>query len=481
MNNSESKLKVLSRTLLLLMLISVVVVSCTDVPEPEPEDKNPKAPAETIAVNEFVEAVMKDVYLWYAAVPDIDINYEFDTKAYFEKLLHYEDKWSFITDDVKKLEESFEGIETSYGWSLGFGRFYDTKTIFAVVEYVYPNTPAASAGLKRGDIIFSMNGNDITDDNYMDLLNSTNLSISFGQYGTSGISNVQTLSMNALKLNLDPVQFSSIIEHGGHKIGYLFYAQYIDNYNSSIDAVLQNFVDNQVTDVVLDLRYNPGGTTVAAQHLCSSLAPLDVVNGEKNLVKFQWNNKYQEYWISKNNQSQLGITFLNSVPVKMGLTKLYVITGKGTASASELTITGLKPYMSQLTTVGDTTYGKYTASITLKPEDFYTNPNDYKDFENWAVQPIILKYANSQGVTDFKNGFIADIPAEDDVFSPIPLGDKKEALLKIAIEDITGVEIVAMKSAPVKRKFTIFDRGFSKFDANKRELLINGMDKSVLQ
>ena len=165
----------------------------------------------------------------------------------------------------------------------------------------------------------------------------------------------------------------------------------------------------------------------------------------------------------------------------MGLTKLYVITGKGTASASELTITGLKPYMSQLTTVGDTTYGKYTASITLKPEDFYTNPNDYKDFENWAVQPIILKYANSQGVTDFKNGFIADIPAEDDVFSPIPLGDKKEALLKIAIEDITGVEIVAMKSAPIKREFTIFDRGFSKFDANKRELLINGMDKSVLQ
>lgn len=479
MNNSESKLKILSRTLLLLMLISVVAVSCTDVPEPD--DNNSKAPAETIAVNEFVEVVMKDIYLWYASVPDIDINYEFDTKAYFEKLLHYEDKWSFITDDVKKLEDSFEGIETSYGWSLGFGRFSDTKTIFAVVEYVYPNTPAASAGLKRGDFIFSMNGGDITDDNYMDLLNSTNLSISYGQYGNSGISNEKTLSMTALKLNLDPVQFTNIIEHGGHKIGYLFYAQYIGNYNSSIDAVLQNFVDNQVTDVVLDLRYNPGGTTDAAQHLCSSLAPLDVVNGEKNLVKFQWNNKYQEHWISKNNQSQLGITFLKSVPVKLGLSKLYIITGKGTASASELTITGLKPYMSQLTTVGDTTYGKYTASITLKPEDFYTNPNDYKDFENWAVQPIILKYANSQGVTDFKNGFIADIPAEDDVFSPIPLGDKNEALLKTAIEDITGVEIIAKKSAPIKREFNIFDRGFSKFDANKRELLINGIDKSELK
>ncbi len=483
MNSSENRINVFIRALFLFVLFSVITISCIDVPEPW--DKNAKAPAATIAVNEFVEAVMNDVYLWYASVPDIDINYELDTKAYFKKLLNSEDKWSFITDDVKKLEDSFEGIETSYGWSLVFGRFRDqqglpTGNLYALVEFVYPNTPASQAGLKRGDFIHSLNGGDINETNYMDLLNSSNLSISYGQYGDSGISNVQTLNMNALKLNLDPVQFTNIIEHGGHKIGYLFYAQFIGNYNSSIDAALQNFLNNQVTDVVLDLRYNPGGTTDAAQHLCSSLAPVDVVNGEKNLVKFQWNDKYQDYWVSKNYQSQLGIGFLKSIPLKMGLNKLHVITGSGTASASELTITGLKPYMN-LTTVGDTTYGKYTASITLKPEDFYENPKDYKDFDNWAVQPIILKYANSQGVTDFKDGFVPDILDEDDVFSSIQLGDKNEALLKRTIEDITGVEVIAMKSAPIKRQFTIFDRGFSKFDANKRELIINGIDKSMLK
>ena len=480
MNNSESKLSGLKRIIFLIILISFVAISCTDVPEPEPEEKNPKAPALTIAVNEFIEYVMNDVYLWYLTVPVIDINYEPDSKAYFEKLLNEEDKWSFITDDVKKLEDSFEGIETSFGWSLGFGRFSDTKTFFAVVEYVYPNTPAAKAGLKRGDIIFSINGGDITEANYMDLLNSTSITISFGQYGDSGISNAQTLNLNALELNLDPVQFTNVIEHGGHKIGYMFYAQFIGNYNSSIDAALQYFLDNQVTDVVLDLRYNPGGTTDAAQHLCSSLAPVSDVIAKKTLVKFQWNDKYQKYWKERNYPDQLGITFIDNVAHKMGLSKLHVITGKGTASASELTITGLKPYMN-LTTVGDTTYGKYTASITLKPEDFYTNSNDYKDFDNWAIQPIILKYANSQGVTDFKDGFVPDILDENDVFSPIPLGDKKEALLKRTIEDITGVEIIAMKSAPIKREFTIFDRGFSKFDANKRELIFNGIDKSVLK
>jgi C-terminal processing protease CtpA/Prc len=286
--------------------------------------------------------------------------------------------------------------------------------------------------------------------------------------------------MTALELNLDPVQFTTVIEHGGRKIGYLFYAQFISNYNSSLDEALQYFLDNQVSDIILDLRYNPGGTTLAAQHLCSSLAPVNVVNDQKTLVIFQWNDKYQKYWQERNNQSQLGISFINNVPIKMGLNKLHIITGPGTASASELTITGLKPYMN-VKTVGETTYGKYTASITLKPEDFYEKASEYKDFENWAVQPIILKYTNSQGVTDFKDGFVADIPVEDDILSPIPLGDKKEKMLKKALEDITGVEVIAMKSAEIKREYTIFDRGFSKFDANKREMLIDNIDKDFMK
>lgn len=461
----------------LLIILAGITVSCKDEPIPEPE--TPEAPDLTQKVNVFMEDVMTDVYLWYSEVPDIDTRYEFDSKAYFDKLLYTEDKWSFATDNITELENSFEGIEKSYGWSLAFGRFSDTQTIFALVEFVYPNTPAALAGLKRGDIIYEMNGADITDNNYMELLNGENLSCKFGQFGTEGITNKKTISMTALELNLNPVLFTKIIEQDGHKIGYLFYGQYIGSYNDSLDVAFKYFLDQGISDLVVDLRYNPGGTTTAAQHFCSSVAPIDVVSAAKKLVGFRWNDKYQQHWEQGNVMNQLQIDFISTVPYKLNLSKIYFLTGPGTASASELTITGLKPYMN-VTIVGETTYGKYTASITMKPEDFYDQASYYKDFDNWGIQPIILRYANSQGVTDFKDGFVADIPVEDDLFDPTPLGEKTEALLKAAIEDITGTEITAMKSAKVIPPHTFFDRGFSKFDGNKRELLYNQTDNNIL-
>ncbi len=429
----------------LFVLLTGLTMSCKDEPLPEPD--KPEAPESTQKVNNFIKDVMSDVYLWYKELPEINTRYEFDSKDYFKKLLYEEDKWSFVTDNVKELEDSFEGIEKSYGWSLAFGRFSNTKTIFALVEFIYPNTPAAASGVKRGDMIFEMNGAEINDSDYLKLLNSENITFTFGQYVKGKLLNEKTASMVSKELNLNPVQFTQIIEHGGHKIGYIFYAQYINNYNASLDTAFQHFLDNQVTDYVIDLRYNPGGTSPAAQYLCSIVAPTDVVNSKKKLVSFMWNDKYQKYWEQKNITEQLQINFINTTAIKLGLSKLHILTGPGTASASELTITGLKPYMN-IKTIGGKTYGKYTASITFKPEDFYEDkPDYYADFKNWGVQPIILRYANSVGVTDFKEGFLPDIPAEDDLFDGIPLGDKKETLLK--------------------------------YDANKRELLFEQFDQKT--
>ena len=460
-------MKTREKLVFLLFFLAGMMMSCQEEPIRE------EAPELTQKVNEFIETAMNDVYLWYQEIPDIDIRYEFDSEKYFEKLLYEEDKWSFVTDDIESFENSLEGIEKSFGYSLAFGQFSNTGTIFAIVEFVYPNTPADIAGLERGNIIVEMNNADITEDNYTDLLYAESLTLTLGILSGNSISEGSKVSMTAQELNLDPVMITKVIEHGGHKIGYLFYAQYIDNYNTSLDNAFQYFLDQQITDLVVDLRYNPGGYTSAAQHLCSSVAPLSTVNANSTLVTFQWNDKYQEYWERKGMDDQLEIPFVNTVAVKLGLGKLYFLTGYGTASASELSITGLKPYM-DVVTVGDTTFGKYTASITLKPEDLYDDEDDYSEFDNWGIQPIVIRYANSEGVTDFKDGFAPDIPVYDDLWEGVQLGESQEPLLKAAIEDITGAEVLALKKAKVKVPFTLFDRGFSKFDDNKRELIFDG-------
>ncbi|MBN1651526.1 MAG: hypothetical protein JW857_09365 [Bacteroidales bacterium] len=432
---------------------------------------NNEAPELTQKVNKFIKESMEDAYLWEKYLPNIDTKYEFDSKAYFDKLLYEEDKWSFITDDIAALEASFQGVETSFGYSLAFyWRDSNRTSIIAYVEYVYPNSPADEADIKRGDIILKLSGADITLTNYLDLLYGSTISITLGVSNNNVLSEGASLSLTSLLLNLNPVLKTTIIEEAGRKIGYLFYTQYISDYNDRLDLAFQEFKSQGITDLVLDIRYNPGGYMSAAQHLCSLIAPQSTVDAEDVLVTLQWNDFYQNYWQSHGVYNQIQMNFDPTVPVNLDLDKIYILTGNGSASASELTITGLDAYM-DVVLIGDTTYGKYTGSITLKPEDIYTEASYYADIDNWGLQPIVLRYANANGVTDFKNGFAPDIRVLDNVQSGIPLGDPTEPLFAAALQEITGIS----KSSGLKKQRISSEeritRGFSRFDKQKRNLI----------
>lgn len=473
-------MNILNRWLYAFLFAGLVLTGCQkDDPEPEPEPE--QAPKLTQKVNTFVKDAMDEVYLWYKQMPSIDIRYEFDTKEYFDKLLYKEDKWSFITDNAAELLSSYEGTEKTFGYALAWGSFWDTQgptgEYFAIVEYVYPESPAAKAGIQRGDIFISVNGQKIKETNYMNLISGETITLTKGILTEQGIAPGSDLSLTSVVMNLDPVLIKKIIDYEGHKIGYLFYAHYIPNFNSSLDAAFQYFKSNQITDLVLDLRYNPGGEISAAQYLCSSIAPVSVVNNQSTLITKQWNDKYQAYFVSTNATSQLKTTFDPNALVKLGLNKLYVLTTRYTASASELSITGLEPYMN-VVQIGDTTSGKYTGAWFLQPEDLYKNASDYESFKNWGIQPIVFRYANSLGVTDFKNGLVPDFYVKDQLLPALPLGDINEPLLRKAVEQISGVPVLALKRAKLPYEFKVLRRASSRFEPMKEVLLDNTLSKA---
>lgn len=464
------------KIIFLVVISTGIMLGCSKNDTPD----KPLAPELTQKVNDFIQMAMTEWYFWYEDMPNIDPKFELDSKEYFYKLLSEEDtekQWSFITDDVEALLASMQGDERSFGWSFAFGKFDGIEEYFAIIEYVIPNSPADDAGLSRGDILMEINGAPITNDNFRELYGGDANKFTLGKRLESGeIGSGDEKNINAIDLSINPVLLSKIIEHEGNKIGYMVYNQFTPAYNSSIDNAFQNFSDNNISHLILDLRYNPGGLIQAAEHLCSCIAPIEVVNENAVLVKLKWNDKKQIGFEDGQIMHNLERYFDKTVPVKLNLDKVYVLTGTGTASASELTITGLDPYLSEgVTKVGETTSGKYTFSITRQPSDFYSSSAYYEDFKNWALQPITGRYANSLSVTEFRDGFMPDIEVLDDLANPLPLGDINEPLLKTAIEDISGTVITATKSAKKSEfpRFTKIDGGFSKFDKNRKEMPVN--------
>ncbi len=435
---------------LLLIVLSVLFFNCSDDDNLSPEEEAQRINEN---VNTFVKNKMDSLYLWADMLPE-QTNITIDPKIFFDKLLYTrDDKWSFITDDYEGLMASFEGTEKSFGYTIAIG--VDGGIVYAAVQFVYPNSPAGKAGLKRGDIIYKIDGAFFNEENINKLFSADNISITYGNF-IDGIKeeNAKTINIAAEEFTGDPVLVNKVIEKGDKKIGYLCFTKFVSNPEARerLDEVFAGFKTAGITDLVLDLRYNRGGGVTTAQHLSSLIAPENVVNQKELLITQTYNKLIQDDLIASGDTDLFELRFVPNTN-NVNMTNVYVLTGTATASASELTITGLDPYMN-VTKIGATTSGKYAASITVRPKE--------KDLQNWAIQPIVLKYANANGFTDFRYGLAPDFEVTDqyglaigdDIVSTAQLGDENEALLKKAIEAITGVVAPVKASSSLKTAST---------------------------
>jgi carboxyl-terminal processing protease len=426
--------------LLLLGGFFLFVSSCQD-DDPSPAKVTNEANA---YVNDWITENMEFWYLWKEDLPaETDKNQ--DPDLFFESLLSDQDRFSWIQDDYQELLNSLKGINKEAGYEFVlYKENSSSENVVAQVLYVKAGSPAANNGLLRGDLISKINGEQITTANYKDLIQDLKedhtLTLKSVNAETQTFGDEKTLSLGAIEFSENPNFLSKVIEVNEKKIGYFVYNFFAAGpstqstvYDDQMDQVFAEFKNQGITDLVLDLRFNSGGSESSAKNLASLIGT--GISTTAVFARREYNDDVEAAILK---DPDLGSDFLTTkfaakaanVGSMLSGGRVYVLTSSRTASASELVINALKPFM-EVFTIGDTTYGKNVGSISLYEE------NDPKN--TWGIQPIVVKVYNSLDQSEYSAGFIPDILDKDNSLYIYPLGDNREALLRHAIEQITGV------------------------------------------
>lgn len=413
-----------------LILFSLIVLqACKDKDSVE---------ADKSYVNRWIYDNMEFWYYWNTQIPSSP-NRSLEPPDFFASLLSSEDRFSWIQDDYEELIKSLQGITKEAGYEYKLYRKQGTNNVFMQVMYVKPGSPASTVDLLRGDIIEKVNGIQMTLDNYRSVIEliSENHTISYKRYNGSSFQDKADAALTTVEFSENPNFYHTVITLGGKKIGYYIYNFFANGpsgtsqtFNNQMDQIFTEFQSAGITDLILDLRFNSGGSESATINLASLIGK--GINNNSIFAKREYNDQVEDAIIK---EPTLGPGFLVSKfitktqNVGASLSNVYVITGSRTASASELLINGLKPFM-EVKIVGDTTVGKNMGSITI------TDDTNRKN--KWGMQPIVVKSYNSLDQSDYSNGFIPDIADKDNDLVLLPLGDVNERLLNLALEDIVG-------------------------------------------
>lgn len=438
-----------------LFLGFLFVVSCTNSDDDPIVD--PPQNVELREIHDFIWRGMNLWYLWQADVANLDddrfsTNDEYknflaaqdDEEEFFESLIYRRatvDKWSWIVDDYIALENQFAGISKSNGVDFGLSLYSSgSSEVFGYVRYILPNSDASDKDIKRGDLFTHVDGQQLTVDNYRELLFGENdtYKLSLAKIEGNTISgNGRSVELTKFEYTENPVFIAKTIEMEGRKIGYLMYNAFTRNFDDQLNEAFLQFKNDGITDLVIDFRYNPGGSVSTAVAMGS------MITGQFNGQVFsreQWNAKLQAEITNTNPKlltNKFGSEMANGKTINsLNLNEVYFIVTDASASASELVINSLSPYIN-VNLVGERTSGKYTASITLYDSKKF-NRNGVNKNHTYAIQPVVLESTNKLGESVI-NGIEPNILYNELISNMGVLGNTNEPMLKKTLEAILGI------------------------------------------
>ena len=347
--------------------------------------------------------LMSKVYYWNNYLPDVNASDYSDPLRFLNVLRYQKDKWSSIVPkdifDLYMKDSAYVG--------LGFYMARDFNSDLRIC-FVYPDSPAAQQNLTRGDIILEINN--IPSNEIVSQIDSTFDGDTPGEKVLLKIQKINgdivTLNLIKQELKISSDLYSTILDINDKSIGYLVFNKFVLGAIDDLAPVFKHFKDNDISELILDLRYNSGGLMDIALHLASLIGGSQVV--DKTFCKIKFNENYADM-----NSTNAFVALKNSLDID----RLVVITTETTCSASELVINGLKPYM-DVVVIGSPTCGKPVGM------------NPFSVCDNYLL-PVTNVVFNALDEGEYYEGIDVDCYAVDDLSKPF--GDVNEDSLSEAI------------------------------------------------
>lgn len=411
--------------LISLALVSASLTGCKKELE-EITSRAPEVVNQESDVKSEIYEFMKEWYLWNDQVPaNLDVK-NYQTPEELLEALTYKnfDRWSYL-EDAKTFERYFKDGQFA---GFGFGMKLDADQNLRV-SFIYKGSPMDREGVTRGYKITKVNGKDVSD-----LLANKTFYNELGEdkEGVQARFTVENLAGNSKDItvakeiiNMNTVLFRNVKDVGGKKVGYLVFNTFIEKSNKELDEAFAYFQSQGISELVLDLRYNGGGSLDVAQYLSGLIGATKA--GESKFVELTYNEQKKD----KNKPF-----FLKKNAVDANLNRVFVITSKSSASASEAVINGLRPYM-EVITLGDDTHGKPVGMNAV-------------EIGKYVLVPITFKVANANGQAEYFNGIKADAKISDDLDQLF--GDSEEDCLHEAMYYIQNGHFSNVNTARLKLK-----------------------------